>query len=50
MRIDVYATPDSAREKDLKDRIVVVVDVLRATSTIITGIYNGCRVYSGYRY
>ena len=45
MRIDVYATPDSAREKDLKDRIVVVVDVLRATSTIITGLYNGCKEF-----
>lgn len=45
MRIDVYATPDSVREKDLKDRIVVVVDVLRATSTIITGIYNGCKEF-----
>lgn len=45
MRIDVYATPDSAREKDLKDRMVVVVDVLRATSTIITGLHNGCREF-----
>jgi len=45
MKIDVYATPSSVRDKDLKDKIVVVVDVLRATSTIITGLYNGCKEF-----
>jgi len=45
MKISVYAIPDSVRERDFKDRIVVVVDVLRATSTIITGLYNGCKEF-----
>jgi 2-phosphosulfolactate phosphatase len=43
MKIDVYATLNSVQEKELKESIVVVVDVLRASSTIITALYNGCR-------
>ncbi|HPT78526.1 MAG TPA: 2-phosphosulfolactate phosphatase [Candidatus Atribacteria bacterium] len=43
MRISVYATPDSIMERDLKEQAVVVIDVLRATSTMITALYNGCK-------
>ncbi len=43
MRISVYATPDSIMERDLKEQVVVVIDVLRATSTMITALYNGCK-------
>ncbi|MBM7583390.1 2-phosphosulfolactate phosphatase [Caldicoprobacter guelmensis] len=43
MKIDVYALPNSVQEKELKERIAVVVDVLRASSTIITALHNGCR-------
>lgn len=43
MRVNVYATHNSVEEKDIKDKLVVVVDVLRATSTIITSIDNGCK-------
>ena len=43
MRLSVYATPASVSDKDLKDQEVVVVDVLRATSSIITGLYNNCK-------
>lgn len=43
MKISVYATPDSIMEKDLKDQAIVVVDVLRATSTMISALYNGCK-------
>lgn len=43
MQLSVYATPNSAPDKELKDQVVVVIDVLRATSTIITALYNDCR-------
>ncbi|MFU0800595.1 MAG: 2-phosphosulfolactate phosphatase [Xylanivirga thermophila] len=43
MTVDVYPTRDSVIEKEIKDKVVVVVDVLRATSTIITALYNGCK-------
>ncbi|HZJ57362.1 MAG TPA: 2-phosphosulfolactate phosphatase [Clostridia bacterium] len=43
MKISVYPTCDYVEDRDIKDRIVVVIDVLRATSTIITALYNGCK-------
>lgn len=43
MKIDIYATHNSVQEKDLKDKTVVVADVFRATTTIITALHNGCR-------
>lgn len=43
MKIDVYALPNNVQEKELKERIAVVIDVLRASSTIITALHNGCR-------
>jgi len=43
MRIDVYATQNSVLEKSLKDQLVVIVDVLRATTTITAALYNGCK-------
>ncbi|HHT66451.1 MAG: 2-phosphosulfolactate phosphatase [Caldicoprobacterales bacterium] len=43
MKLNVYATPDCAADKDLKDKIVVVIDVLRATSTILAALINGCK-------
>jgi len=43
MKIEVYGTQNSVTEKDLKDKTVIVVDVLRATSTIITALENGCK-------
>jgi len=43
MKIDVYATQNSVIEKEWKDRLVVIIDVLRATSTIITALDNGCK-------
>jgi len=43
MKIDIYAAQNSVQEKELKDRTVVVVDVFRATTTIITALHNGCR-------
>lgn len=43
MKIDVYALPSNVNEKELKDRVAVVIDVLRASSTIITALHNGCK-------
>lgn len=43
MKISVYALPDNIQEKELKERIAVIIDVLRAASTIITALYNGCK-------
>lgn len=43
MKISVYATPENVLDKELKDQRVVIIDVLRATSTILTALYNGCR-------
>jgi len=39
MKIEVYATFDSV--KDLKGKIAIVIDVLRATSVITTALSNG---------
>ncbi len=36
MKIDVYFTPLGLKEDDLAGRGVVVIDVLRATTTIVT--------------
>ena len=43
MNITVYATYDSVQENKIKGKLAVVVDVLRATSTIITSLNNGCK-------
>jgi 2-phosphosulfolactate phosphatase len=43
MKIDVYFTPVGSRETDLAGRGVVVIDVLRATTTIVAAIANGAR-------
>ena len=43
MRIDVHYTPTGFVAGDLAGRGVVVIDVLRATSTIITALANGAK-------
>jgi 2-phosphosulfolactate phosphatase len=42
MKIDIIISADQIAENVIKDKTVVVVDVLRATSVIITAIGNGC--------
>lgn len=42
MKIDCQLIPAPV-SREWKDRIFVVVDVLRATSTIVTALMNGCR-------
>ncbi len=43
MRIDVFFTPLGLNAGDLAGRGVVVIDVLRATTTVITAIANGAK-------
>ena len=43
MKIDVYFTPLGLGTGDLAGRGVVVIDVLRATTTIITALANGAK-------
>jgi 2-phosphosulfolactate phosphatase len=43
MRVDVFFTPLQADELSLRDKTIVVIDVLRASTTIITALYNGAR-------
>lgn len=42
MRIDVYFTPDEL-QRGLNGRVAAVIDVLRATSTIVEAMANGAR-------
>ncbi len=39
--IDVFASSQSFREEDIRDKLVIVIDVLRACSTIHTALENG---------
>ncbi len=41
--IDVYSTAIAFKEQDLKGKFVVVIDVLRAGTTILTALHNGAR-------
>lgn len=43
MKIDVHVTPGGLTAGDLTGRAVVVFDVLRATTTIVTAMANGAR-------
>jgi 2-phosphosulfolactate phosphatase len=43
MRIDVHFTPLGLNPGDLSGRGIVVLDVLRATTTVITALANGAR-------
>jgi len=43
MRIDVYFTPLGVAAGDLAGRGVVVIDALRATTTIVTAVANGAK-------
>tara|TARA_B110000495_G_scaffold89491_1_gene77228 strand:- start:642 stop:1472 length:831 start_codon:yes stop_codon:yes gene_type:complete len=40
--IDVALLPDLVSPESLAEQTVIVVDVLRATTTIVSAIYNGC--------
>lgn len=41
--IDVCLTPELLHQYELEDKIVVVVDILRATSCMVSGLANGVK-------
>lgn len=43
MKIDLIMTADEIRGEQLAGKTAVVFDILRATSTIVTALANGCR-------
>ncbi|MGG7179116.1 2-phosphosulfolactate phosphatase family protein [Clostridium paraputrificum] len=43
MKIDVIISADYVRDDIIKDKVVVVIDILRATSVITTAMMNGCK-------
>ena len=44
MKLDVYLTPGEAAAGDIADRTVVIIDVLRASTTIVEALAAGARV------
>lgn len=45
MLVDVALTPLEIEKKEIADKAVVVIDVLRATTTMIVGLENGCKAF-----
>src|SRR5437868_14898516 len=43
MRLDVFFTPHQAKPADTAGRLVVIVDVLRASTTVATALGNGAK-------
>lgn len=42
MQVDVIPTVNETRADELNQKTVIVIDVLRATSTIVTALQHGC--------
>lgn len=42
MDIDVIISANNIKEEQLKNKVVVIIDVLRATSVMVTALNNGC--------
>jgi 2-phosphosulfolactate phosphatase len=43
MKVDLIISADDIRDDKIKDKSVVVIDMLRATSVIVTAVKNGCK-------
>ena len=43
MKIDIIISADDIKENKIKDKVVVVIDMFRATSVIVTALSNGCK-------
>jgi len=41
--MDVFSSAQAFQEEDVRDKTAVIIDVLRATSTIVTAISNGAK-------
>ena len=42
MKIDIALLPKSVNELDLSDTVCIVLDIFRATTSIVTSLSNGC--------
>ncbi|WP_441001117.1 2-phosphosulfolactate phosphatase [Fodinibius sp. SL11] len=42
-KIDVFSSAYSFKEEDVRDKTVVIIDVLRASSTMVTALQNGAK-------
>ncbi|MFU0825509.1 2-phosphosulfolactate phosphatase family protein [Clostridium sp.] len=42
MKIDIIISANDIKKEKIKDKTVVIIDILRATSVIITALNNGC--------
>jgi len=42
MKIDIIVSADDIKKEKIENKTVVVIDILRATSVIITAMHNGC--------
>lgn len=43
MKVDIIISASDIKEEKIKDKVVVVIDVLRATSVMVTALNNGCK-------
>lgn len=43
MKVDIIISASDIKEEKIKDKAVVVIDVLRATSVMVTALNNGCK-------
>lgn len=43
MKIDLIISADDIKDEKVKDKTVIVIDMLRATSVIVTAFSNGCK-------
>jgi len=43
MKVDIIISADDIKESKIKNKIVVVIDMFRATSVIVTALSNGCK-------
>lgn len=43
MKVNIIISSDYIREDLIKDKVVVIIDILRATSVITTAFMNGCK-------
>lgn len=43
MKIDIIISNEDIKKEKIKDKTVIIVDMLRATSVIVTALKNGCR-------
>lgn len=43
MKIDVILLPKETAALDLSDSVCIVLDIFRATTTIVTALANGCK-------